>query len=79
MLCSDLERWDGGRGGREVHEGGDICIHAADLLPCTAETNTFILQKKRIKETGSPFAPTAYPPNPGNHQSAFCLFNSACF
>ena len=27
-------------GGREVQEGGDICIHIADSLCCTAETNT---------------------------------------
>ena len=29
-----------GSGGREVREGGDICIHIADSLCCTAETNT---------------------------------------
>ena len=34
MLCDD------GRGGREVQEGGDICIHIADSLRCIAETNT---------------------------------------
>ena len=31
---------DGGWGGREVQEGGDRCIHMADSLHCTAETNT---------------------------------------
>ena len=36
----DLERWDGGGGGREVQEGGDTGVHTADLLHCTAETNT---------------------------------------
>ena len=35
MLCDDLEGWDGG-GGREFQEGGDICIHMADSLLCTA-------------------------------------------
>ena len=32
----------GGEGwaGREVQEGGDICIHIGDSLHCTAETNT---------------------------------------
>ena len=25
MLCDDLERWDEG-GGREVEEGGDMCV-----------------------------------------------------
>ena len=40
MLCDDLDGWDGGGGGgREVQEGGDICIHIADSLRCTAETN----------------------------------------
>ena len=37
MLCDDLDGWDGGG---EVHEGGDICIHIADSLRCTAETDT---------------------------------------
>ena len=40
MLCGDLDGWDGVEGGREVQEGGDICIHIADSLHCTAETNT---------------------------------------
>ena len=30
----------GGEGGREVQEGGNIGIHTADSLHCTAETNT---------------------------------------
>ena len=30
MLCDNLEGWDGVRGGREVQEGGDICIPTAD-------------------------------------------------
>ena len=29
QLCGALEGWDGGRGGREAHQGGDICIHIA--------------------------------------------------
>ena len=37
MLCGDLEGWSGGRGGREAHEGGDLGIHIADSLCCTAE------------------------------------------
>ena len=33
--------WDeGGVGGREAQEGGDICILTADSCCCTAETNT---------------------------------------
>ena len=43
MLCDDLDGWDWGvgvRGGKEVQKGGDICIHIADSLGCTAETNT---------------------------------------
>ena len=26
MLCDDLEGWDAVGGGREVQEGGDMCI-----------------------------------------------------
>ena len=40
MLCEDLERVGGG--GREVHEGGDICIHIADTFYCRAETNIIL-------------------------------------
>ena len=40
MLCDDLDQWDGGA--REVQEGEDICIHIADSLHCTAETNTLL-------------------------------------
>ena len=38
MLCDDLDV--AGERGREVQEGGDIGIHSADSLHCTAETNT---------------------------------------
>ena len=38
LLCDDLEGQD--VAGREAQEGGDICIHPADSLRCTAETNT---------------------------------------
>ena len=38
MLCNDLDGWDGV--GKEVQEGGDICIHIADSLRCTAESKT---------------------------------------
>ena len=40
MLCGDLDGWDGEMGGREVQEGGDICIHIADSLCYKAESNT---------------------------------------
>ena len=33
------EGWDGERDGREVQEGGDICIPMADSCCCMAETN----------------------------------------
>ena len=42
MLCDHLEGWDreGGREGDTRGRGyGDICIHIADSLCCTAETN----------------------------------------
>ena len=31
MFCDNLERWDGEGSGREVLEGGDICIPIADV------------------------------------------------
>ena len=35
MLCDNLEGWDGVGGGREVQEGGDICIViVVQLLNC---------------------------------------------
>ena len=37
MLCDDLKGWDV-EGGREVHEGGDVCI--ADSFHCIAATYT---------------------------------------
>ena len=40
MLCDDLDGWEGGGGGREVQEGGDIGIHIVASLHCTAETKT---------------------------------------
>ena len=39
MPCGDLDRWDGGEGGREAQEGGDMFICMADSLHCTAEIN----------------------------------------
>ena len=34
---------DGGVGGGEIQEEGDICIHIAYSLPCeTTETNTIL-------------------------------------
>ena len=30
MLCETVEGWGGGEGGREVQDGGDICILMAD-------------------------------------------------
>ena len=29
-LCINLEEWDGEGGGKEVQEGGDICMPMAD-------------------------------------------------
>ena len=41
LLCDDLEGWDGGdSGGRETQEGADVCMHIADSLCSTIETNT---------------------------------------
>ena len=43
VLCDNLEGWDGEGGGREVPEGGDICIPMADSCWYMAETNTKLL------------------------------------
>ena len=40
MLCNILEKWDGAEGGKEVQEGGDICILISDSHCCMAEINT---------------------------------------
>ena len=39
MLCDDLEGWDGGWGERGAQEKWNICIHIADSLHYTAETD----------------------------------------
>ena len=30
VLCDNLEGWDGVGGGRNIQEGGDICLPVAD-------------------------------------------------
>ena len=40
LLCDNLEGWDGVGDGKEVQEGGDICIPVADSCLCMAETDT---------------------------------------
>ena len=42
MLCDNLVGWDGVGGGREVQEGGDICISMTDSCCYLAETNTIL-------------------------------------
>ena len=37
--------------GKKVQEEGDICIHIADSLHCTAETNTLYYNKKFLSDT----------------------------
>ena len=34
--------WDEVEGGREVQEGGDVCMPMADSCCCVAETNTVL-------------------------------------
>jgi len=41
-LCGNLELWDEVGRGREVQEGGGICILMADSCCCMAETNTVL-------------------------------------
>ena len=78
-LCDNLGRWDGvGGGGREVGEGGDICISMADPCCCMTETNTIlqsnypsIKKKKKTCVTKGPASCTATfrfcPRGNGNH------------
>ena len=42
MLCDNAEGRDGVGGGREVQEGGDICIPVADSCWYMAETNAIL-------------------------------------
>ena len=41
-LYNNLERWDGEGVGREVQEGGDICISMADSCWYLAENNKIL-------------------------------------
>lgn len=38
-VCDVLKGWDAK--GREAREGGAMCIHKAESVSCTAETNIF--------------------------------------
>ena len=40
----------GGGGGREVQEGGGICVHIAESLLCAEETNTTLYNYIIIKQ-----------------------------
>ena len=42
VLCDDPEGWDAMGGGREAHEGGDICILMADSHSYMVESNTTV-------------------------------------
>jgi len=39
---------DGGE--KEIQEAGDVCIHIADTLCCTAETNNIVKQLYSINK-----------------------------
>ena len=41
-LCDNLEGWDGEGDGREVQEGGDICLPMADSCWCLTENNKIL-------------------------------------
>ena len=48
-LCDNLEGWAGEGGGKEVQDGGDICIPMADSCGCLTKTQyckAIILQLK---------------------------------
>ena len=40
VLCDNREGWHAVGGGRQVQEGGNVCILTADSCRCMAETNT---------------------------------------
>ena len=42
MLNDNLEDWDGVGDGKEVQEGGDICILMAHPHCCMGEVNTIL-------------------------------------
>ena len=50
MLCDNLEEWDWVGDGREVHEGGDICIPGADSLMYGTNQYNIVKQYLPIKK-----------------------------
>ena len=40
VCCDNIQAGDGVGAGKEIHEGGDICILMADSSCCKGETNT---------------------------------------
>ena len=56
MLCDNLEGWAGLGGGREVQDGGDICVFRVDSHCYMEETNTILQSnyppiKNKLKNT----------------------------
>ena len=49
-LCSNLEQWDGEADGREVQEGGDICIPKADSCWFLAEKQQNSVEQLSFKK-----------------------------
>ena len=47
VLCNDLDMWDKG-GGRELKEGGGVCIHIADAICCAAETLKQLYSSRKV-------------------------------
>ena len=45
VFCENLEGWDGEGGGREVQEGGDMCVYIytpmVNSCGCMAETSQY--------------------------------------
>ena len=42
VLSDKLEGWNGVGSGKEVQDGGDMCVPVADSFSHTAETNTVL-------------------------------------
>ena len=60
MFCDNLEGWDGMGGGRELKEGGEVCVLVADSYWRTAETNTTLESnyppiKNKLKKEIEPY------------------------
>ena len=69
MLCDNLERLDGVRGGREVQDGGNIGIPVAKVIILQLKLN-----KKKLPETKDPFLLPFSPFEDGNFYNYYIMY-----